>query len=100
MQDLADHSIGLQKRIQQDLAEDDLPPQFKLFEDDGTMVQGATELLAAWKAKYTRDVERANAAYKAAQRWYLLLTNKDATSLFLKGGLQTLFEKPRLCRAS
>ena len=80
MQELADYSAGLEKRIHEDLDEDDLPSQFKLFEDDGTMVEGGTELLAAWEAKYTRDVERANAAYEAAQRQYLLLTNKDAKS--------------------
>ncbi|KAL3140458.1 cAMP-dependent protein kinase catalytic subunit [Trebouxia sp. C0009 RCD-2024] len=79
-QDLADCSVGLQKRIHRDLAEDDLPTQSKLFKDDGTMVEGGTELLAALQAKYTRHVERANAAYQAAQRQYLLLTNKDAKS--------------------
>ncbi|KAL3140453.1 hypothetical protein ABBQ38_004712 [Trebouxia sp. C0009 RCD-2024] len=78
--DLANHSAGLQKRVHQDLAEDDLPTQFKLFKDDGTQVEGGTGLLAALQANYTRDVERASAAYQAAQRRYLLLTNKDAKS--------------------
>ncbi|KAL3140477.1 cAMP-dependent protein kinase catalytic subunit [Trebouxia sp. C0009 RCD-2024] len=84
-QDLANHSAGFQKRIHQDLAEDDLRTLFKLFDDDGTQVEGGTELLAAWQAKYTRDVERANAAYQAAQRQYLLLTNKNAKAAIPSG---------------
>lgn len=72
--------MGLERRINNSLADENLPSQIKLFNDDGTMVAGATEMLAAWEAKYTEDVRRANAAYEAAQRQYLLLTNKDVKS--------------------